>query len=272
MKLTKAEQALQHQANIISMMELMMNGDKSLGVALIRSMSSFVSLATGREPIAIKTKTCRHCGHEFKPNANRHVYCTTKCKSDAYTIKRTNVKVHVCICGKTFSTTGTAKVCSPECARERDLARGRARHKATRDARPPKICPVCGQFFKPNRSNIKYCTVDCRSLAERKRHQANWSQSSSGHKKTCPICQEEFFAKRGNVKYCSKLCSHRKYLLNKELQRNTPIDKECRYCGKTYQTTKHQQQTCSHECRLQHSRKYHREYKRRKNAEASTTV
>jgi hypothetical protein len=53
-------------------------------------------------------------------------------------------------------------------------------------------CPICGKLFKPERLNIKYCSVEC----------SNIYKSTITYKCTCKECGNEFESNSLNTKYC----------------------------------------------------------------------
>lgn len=71
-----------------------------------------------------------------------------------------------------------------------------------------KVCKVCGKSFETNYSNGKYCSLECRRIADSILAKQKYLKH---HKdvcftKECSICGKEFNTTHFNAKYCSEAC------------------------------------------------------------------
>lgn len=159
------------------------------------------------------------------------------------------------------------------------------------------ICKYCGEEFKTQHYQSKYCSTDCR------KKWWNESRPRKSVKKICVVCGEEFISPKGRHLTCSKECSKihcsqyrtteyknqhtdwdncikkRKeyykdnaeeikakslayYNENRDRIRNEEVDAECSVCGETFQMKKQSaafpsNHYCSSNCRKVYFKKYY---------------
>src|SRR5215510_3036015 len=70
---------------------------------------------------------------------------------------------------------------------------------------PAKPCPACQQSFHPKQQSIKFCSMRCKSNAQRVRPA-----------RPCEECGELFFPTTGSRKYCSNACRYQARRLTPE--------------------------------------------------------
>ena len=124
-------------------------------------------------PYPVPTRTCEHCGHEFKTykSWSKKKYCDRKCGDAA----RRTARQRTCIaCGANFlvhSPSHIVETCSTECRRSVD--------------RPTETCVECGARFSRPKSwagdRPSTCSHDCQV--------AYWSARRTSNKKgSCDDC------------------------------------------------------------------------------------
>lgn len=67
--------------------------------------------------------------------------------------------------------TGNRLVCDARCRREIELRKRRERRVGEGD--DARLCPGCGEYFEPGRSDQRHCSTRCRVRACRKRKAVN---------------------------------------------------------------------------------------------------
>jgi predicted nucleic acid-binding Zn ribbon protein len=67
-------------------------------------------------------------------------------------------------CGRRMSVTQQVSACSDAC-------RQRLIRKKKRGTRPQRSCEVCSIMFRPTRDDVKFCSDQCRQLADQRRNQ-----------------------------------------------------------------------------------------------------
>lgn len=108
-------------------------------------------------------------------------------------------------CGASFERDRMRqRYCSARC---RDRAKSRAATKRKQLARPPKVCPICGNEF-PDVRGRKYCSQACRDRAKAQ-HDRLYRELARGAKapKICPVCGNEFTPRSNCQRYCSPRCA-----------------------------------------------------------------
>lgn len=85
-----------------------------------------------------------------------------------------------------------------------------------------KVCPVCGQDYNPGYGWQKYCSPDCRKVAQL-RQQRDWWRAHYEPKLpevvNCPSCGAEFKPQSSNHQYCSTCAEERSKEKGRELTR-----------------------------------------------------
>ena len=80
----------------------------------------------------------------------------------------------------------------------------------------PRICKICGKEFTPSDVKQKYCSVNCRYIAKRKRARS-LSHTHVGVEKSCKFCGRVFHTSSHNQVFCTEAC-RRAYTL-KDIQK-----------------------------------------------------
>lgn len=158
-------------------------------------------------------RSCATCGDSFQPTSNRQKYCSSCGRRTAAICE---------VCGKLFKVnpTTTGRWCSQECW-------GISRRAFDRK---PRACEVCGDQYKPVKSDQRYCSKDCSGVASRR---AEWN---------CAVCGKPYSSKH-YTNTCSRDCAGK-------LRRKYADGLTCERCGKRVPwTISRTKRFCSRECR-----------------------
>ena len=177
-----------------------------------KEKSNFCSIGCKKEYNERFCYKCDNCGKEFKVPPSRlkrlengiskHLYCCRECADKGNT---TAVALECLNCGKEFSVfksvADNSKFCSHKCCNE---------YKLKHSTVSIKICPICGKEFSTYHHNQKYCCMECRGKADRKRVIC-----------TCDYCGVKFEKPRNAYhsngrNYCSDDCRMRGMFWNNE--------------------------------------------------------
>lgn len=105
-------------------------------------------------------------------------------------------------CGRQFKAHGLRRYCSTRCKEQ-----WRVSHRPYRSRHSP--CGWCGTVFVwPRRARYaKFCSLDCRRLAENARNRAAWVPKNAPQR-VCAQCGAAFMGKR-HQRYCNSRCRNR---------------------------------------------------------------
>jgi endogenous inhibitor of DNA gyrase (YacG/DUF329 family) len=142
-----------------------------------------------------------------------------------------------------------------------------------------RVCAYCGKEYIAKNKRSMYCSKRCKDIAIKIKNGIKCNTNTEPYHKTCVVCGKPFDTYRKEVVTCSHECSekHRsnywksertwdeyvkeikekaeKRKAEKRLARilrayaNTKVEKECKYCGKTFTSQWPTAQFCSDECR-----------------------
>lgn len=114
-----------------------------------------------------------------------------------------------------------------------------------------RICETCGESYNKKESGIssnKYCSTNCKEVANEKRKQETILKKI----KKCKKCDKEFLP-NGSQVYCSAECRS--------------VTKTCKYCGKEFtrlnKSCFRNQEYCSHKCEGASKSETHEQYYKR---------
>lgn len=145
-------------------------------------------------------------------------------------------------------------------------------------------CPTCNEDLYMYPGEI-YCSLDCannrpitRNEKQREYKREWWRRhkaKSSIDTKICNFCGNEFTPKHGLQGSCSDECKHKRNLQRSKKyykQGVTQINKTCRVCKKTFETSSTTKNTCSKECSKIYKRNYNREKYREEHPEGTHRI
>lgn len=128
---------------------------------------------------------------------------------------------------------------------------------------PEKLCPECGEMFKPKSKNGTVCSNSCKS----KRHYyanpektkakslgRDWSKIKRKYTYNCMGCGKDYYPKNGNrKKYCSRECAFK----NRDMKKSCALplysriyEHRCTVCNKYFYNNKKFGLICSRECTI----------------------
>ena len=148
-------------------------------------------------------KKCIICGAEFEARQERQKTCSRQCKTKLYYIEHKEekaTKTATCIeCGNIFETeSAKKKICSESCRRKRDARKMLEHYKKINNNLPERVCPICGETFKPSTINTKTCSRKCAALLVAK--------TRAEKERECRECGKKFYTACGSKVYCSEKC------------------------------------------------------------------
>ena len=75
-------------------------------------------------------------------------------------------------CGKEYlpCTLIQKKFCSAKCRKRWWSRKEREKYREINHTTKHKVCPVCGKEFDASRSNVKFCSLDCKRFNHQLRH------------------------------------------------------------------------------------------------------
>ena len=152
-----------------------------------------------RKPPQILEKTCEYCGKSFIANVPHQKYCSDSCRQMDYLARMQKKGLlpkkieRTCeICGKPL-TKHAQKYCA-DC-------------NPNKKPEPLKrTCLICGKIFLTRRSYAKYCSNDCRQIADSMKYKSRKNDASGLSVKTCKICGKKFVSAIENQVFCSTKC------------------------------------------------------------------
>lgn len=153
-------------------------------------------------------KTCLACGVLLKPGAQRHKFCSVKCRTtDARPVRLR--KCESCL----GSLEPYRKRWCASCAQHRKRSNWKVKQRSR--LKIVVTCQQCNQPFRPiEKTKTKYCSHKCSTeglrlsrRAERlKREQLKPGPHTKIHLNTCACCASPFFHKSKRATACSERC------------------------------------------------------------------
>ena len=194
---------------------------------------------------------CKRCNKSYHSPKKKSTYCSCACQHARDPSKWTSRPGPEC--GKIFEykKSWPRNYCSVEC-KAVGLSKRRYGKYRTGEYKP---CKYCGEpmWITPSMSSIKkYCSRKCRQLD-------GWIKPDPSKKAiyVCEWCKKEFedWTYR-KCRFCSDQCRSEfaaRQPKPNAIKQEIHITKTCRYCGKEYETTTHQERLrgsnfCSREC------------------------
>lgn len=194
--------------------------------------------------VVIQSAGCVVCGKQtkrFKTSGRYAKYCASKCR-DLHSRRK---EAECSECGKSFIhyAQRLQQHCSISCAQ-------RARQSRKRCEYPQPVCKNCGEQFLPK--NRRYNTFCSRSCAFAWKNNRATTQRFAKHVvalsrrlKKCSECGGLFYS-RYNATTCGEECRkaiarrvQRERYFVPAAERNEPVSKECRWCGRTFVAVTH---------------------------------
>lgn len=183
-------------------------------------------------------KQCEVCGKEFKAKRRTAKTCCRKCSDKLYEQNRTVKHKYTCEhCGKEFEHTNrkTVKFCSEKCLAEYNKQELFIREQERLRLRTIyNKCSYCGATFATTKSNVKYCSDDCRILHGKTLAKERYVITSAERLKNNPInkinkrckeCGKHFSTTYSNKIFCSNKCKRKNnYRINEINRRNKIIE------------------------------------------------
>lgn len=114
-----------------------------------------------------------------------------------------------------------------------------------------KVCSQCGEKFKTNRNDIRYCSDECRYKAKLIRNSERREfnlRSISEIVRTCVYCKKDYISNNNSQMYCSDKC---KRTVNNERASNRikNCTRSCKICGKEFKPKRSLFNFCSIQCK-----------------------
>lgn len=147
------------------------------------------------QQIEIKCRNCGKCCLKVSP---RQVFCSSECGIKLFKDKNKpapNKTSRICLtCGNTFYVINGKRV----------LANQRfCSHKCSKPNKPQrKSCEYCSKEFSHSRSIDKFCSRECRCLAEQETKRSKYSIFH------CLNCAAEIRSPNRTRKFCSRTCTN----------------------------------------------------------------
>jgi len=167
-----------------------------------------------KEPIE---KSCPFCGHGFKTQDPKQVYCSRPCASKAQQVREGNRLRAECTCkrcGKTYVPRQMAydTFCTRECAfawHRQERAKRRMASRMSLAAKRSTVrtfqCVICGRDFQGDyrRYSRKFCSDTCNNRA----------YLQGRIIRQCAVCEKDYrFGDQGtSTRFCSPLCQSEGY-------------------------------------------------------------
>lgn len=105
------------------------------------------------------------------------------------------------------------------------------------------VCIGCGEKFLPNKSDQKYCSLNCGQRYRAKKWRAD-PRNPKNQTIKCHKCHKDFLPTNKNQIFCTKYCVEKNY---RDTGR-TKKEKKCLICNLPFKTKKGK--TCSDSCRV----------------------
>lgn len=125
-----------------------------------------------------------------------------------------------------------------------------------------KHCVICGKELSRDGTRRKYCSAECKRVAQNANKKSLKVQPSA---RTCKICGKKFFTLHSTQKCCSAECSrinkanltilNNNRISERRRQEQTVVHfdlKTCKNCGKKFTPKFLNEKMCSDRCRLQY--------------------
>ena len=171
-------------------------------------------------------KICSFCGKEFTTNYIRSKFCSKECsykngKKKLLEDKKNNPKKYI----------NSSKKYKDYNIRKKLLQGKVVLSKCTFN------CEICNSKYKPNTANQKYCSSECRRIAENRRVSIDRQNNKEKHKKinndfyrrkvgyepikeiNCVICGNKFYRSSIRQKYCKDVGCKNEWLRRKGLEK-----------------------------------------------------
>lgn len=228
------------------------------------------AIASGEQP-GRKPHTCPECGTDFV--GGKQITCSDRCatRRRRRSQRESKRREYLRDPEKVRSRARSLREKNPEVYRDQDR-----RRIARKQAQNRRFCEVCGTETTGTRTGRKYCCVDCRNLARKRRRQAGreapagvqaglaaialanvpaFAPLSAGgramrYQCRCVCCDALFRSVMGTAKYCSVQCRRAASSERQSERRQAVPDRNvvCDVCGTRFRTRIANRKYCRKRC------------------------